>query len=148
MITRDDRPIMVAAPECKYRERRGLENYCNCPKLIFPDGNNQISLGMCLNCAFSDKSLEAKKEREQLRPRKKLFGDIVETALSSVGITEDRVSEWLGQPCGCKERKEKLNRLDAWARRVASGKLADAKNYLEKIIGSDTKDGDETGNDD
>jgi hypothetical protein len=43
-----------------------------------------------------------------------LLGDMLSKALSAVGITEERVSTWLGRPCGCGERKQKLNSLHAW----------------------------------
>lgn len=46
------------------------------------------------------------------------LGDLVESALSSIGITSERVSKWIGTECGCKERKEKLNMLTIWANRV------------------------------
>lgn len=46
------------------------------------------------------------------------LGDVVERALSSVGITKDRVEAWLGRPCGCAERQERLNALGYWAKRV------------------------------
>jgi hypothetical protein len=62
------------------------------------------------------------------------LGDKIETALSLVGITSERIERYLGAPCGCQERKEKLNALGAWATRVTSGKLSKAKEYLERII--------------
>jgi len=43
-----------------------------------------------------------------------LLGDAISSALSAVGITEERVSKWLGKPCGCGARKEKLNDLHRW----------------------------------
>lgn len=49
------------------------------------------------------------------------LGDLVEKALQKVGITEARVSAFLGPNCGCKKRKEKLNQLGAWAQRVFNG---------------------------
>ncbi len=55
----------------------------------------------------------------QAKPRG--LGDAVESALKLVGITEERVSKWLGSPCGCSARKAKLNSLSDWAIRVASG---------------------------
>jgi hypothetical protein len=64
-----------------------------------------------------------------------LLGDCISSALSLVGITEDRVSKWLGRPCGCSRRREKLNRLDSWARGVISKTIEDAKESLERIIG-------------
>lgn len=51
-----------------------------------------------------------------------LLGDVVERALSKLGISEEKVSKWLGRPCGCPERKEKLNTLHLWALRVLAGK--------------------------
>jgi len=43
-----------------------------------------------------------------------LLGDAISSALSAVGITEERVSKWLGRPCGCGARKEKLNAIHRW----------------------------------
>lgn len=62
------------------------------------------------------------------------LGDRVATALLSIGITPDRVSQWVGRPCGCDERKQKLNALDKWARRVLSGQLNKAEQYLNRIM--------------
>ena len=50
------------------------------------------------------------------------LGDAVEAALKLVGISKDRVERWVGGPCGCDERREKLNRLGRWAARVLSRK--------------------------
>lgn len=61
-------------------------------------------------------------------------GDAIATALSVVGITDDRIERWLGQPCKCPERREKLNSVDAWARRVVSGKVERAIEYLDRIM--------------
>jgi len=63
------------------------------------------------------------------------LGDLIESALTTVGITSERVEEWIGQPCGCEERKEKLNQLSSWAKRIARGKTEKAKEYLNSIIG-------------
>lgn len=65
---------------------------------------------------------------------KKLLGDHIEEALTSVGITSDRVSKFLGRPCGCKERKEKLNRLHAWAIRVMGGHVEEGKKDIEEML--------------
>lgn len=63
-----------------------------------------------------------------------MLGDTLKLALAAVGVTEERVEGWLGAPCKCKERQEKLNQLDLWARRVVGGKLRRAKEYLEQIV--------------
>lgn len=75
------------------------------------------------------------------------LGDLVEAALSRVGLTEERVSRWLGRPCGCRERKDKLNRLWGWARRAMGGKDApeEARRRLGQLTGEDDDVG-ETGN--
>lgn len=51
------------------------------------------------------------------------LGDAVERALIKVGITQERVSAWIGRPCGCEERKQKLNQLSSWAKMVIKDRL-------------------------
>lgn len=63
------------------------------------------------------------------------LGDHVERALASLGITSERVTRFLGEPCGCHERREKLNQLGAWARMTLSGKVSSVREYLEELIG-------------
>lgn len=63
------------------------------------------------------------------------IGDTVAHALARVGLTAERVERWLGRPCGCAERRERLNQLGFWAKRVLRGKTALAKTYLEDIMG-------------
>lgn len=63
-----------------------------------------------------------------------MLGNIVESALKSVGVTPERVERWLGRPCGCRERKDKLNALGFWAKRVLSGQVKNAKEYLESLL--------------
>jgi len=53
------------------------------------------------------------------------LGDAVERALTAVGITSERVTKFLGQECGCAERKKKLNDLGAWAARVLLGERSE-----------------------
>jgi hypothetical protein len=64
-----------------------------------------------------------------------MLGDMLSKALGSVGVTEERVSAFLGRPCRCRERRERLNRLTSWAIRVVSGKATDAKKHLDDILG-------------
>jgi hypothetical protein len=59
------------------------------------------------------------------------LGDTVERALSLTGITKERVSRWLGRPCDCDERRQKLNQLGWWAKRVIMGSGTD-HNPLEQ----------------
>jgi len=63
-----------------------------------------------------------------------LLGDTIKSALGVVGITEERVTGWLGHPCGCAGRRKKLNQLDEWARGAASGAIKDAAGFLVRLI--------------
>lgn len=63
------------------------------------------------------------------------LGDCVAELLARFGVTEAEVSRWLGRPCGCAERREKLNALGAWAKRVAAGRAANARRWLRVIMG-------------
>ena len=63
-----------------------------------------------------------------------MIGTAVESALSLVGISSERVETWLGKPCNCKERKEKLDQLGHWASRVLRGRTKQAKEFLFRMI--------------
>ena len=63
------------------------------------------------------------------------LGDAVSAALSKVGITEERVSSWIGEGCGCGERRKKLNALSDWVmKKVGVMTDEEAKKDLEKTI--------------
>ena len=82
------------------------------------------------NCGVSESTTRRKKKRPEL-------GDVVEKALSTGGVTEERVTRWLGRPCGCRRRKEKLNRLSRWVRGVVTGRDAGAaKEEIERMLDS------------
>lgn len=63
------------------------------------------------------------------------LGDIIARAAGVVGITEERLTAFLGVPCGCDARREKLNQLGGWAARIVRGKIERASEYLDKIVG-------------
>lgn len=65
------------------------------------------------------------------------LGDLVERALTSIGVTSERVERWLGRPCNCKERQQKLNQLGHWAARVSKGLVLKASEYLNSILEED-----------
>lgn len=73
------------------------------------------------------------------------LGDVVAAALSIVGVTEDRVTRWLGRPCNCKRRKEKLNALGIWATRVLTGRREKAVEYLDEMIRDGGEESDDSG---
>lgn len=67
-----------------------------------------------------------------------MLGDMVETALKSIGLTTEIAEKWLGAECGCKERQEKLNQLTWWARtaiRQGDQSLSNTTRWLYDIIG-------------
>ena len=63
-----------------------------------------------------------------------MLGDMIEKALTTVGVTSERVEAWVGGPCNCADRREKLNQLWRWAARVLDGKTEKAEMYLDGII--------------
>jgi hypothetical protein len=62
------------------------------------------------------------------------LGTAIETALTMFGVTSERVSAWLGVECNCKERRDKLDRLTAWAAMAVSGKASKGREQLESIL--------------
>jgi hypothetical protein len=42
------------------------------------------------------------------------LGDYVASALSAIGITKERVSAFVGRPCGCDGRQAAVNAAGAW----------------------------------
>jgi hypothetical protein len=111
--------------------------------------SSRAPVRLCGHPSLSQPSLK-KKPKSQLvkQPRPKReppkqsleLGDALEKALTTVGITKERVSNWLGRPCGCTERQEKLNNLSRWVKRVISGKTEDAEKHLMDIISVETTD--------
>lgn len=63
-----------------------------------------------------------------------MIGDLIAQALAQVGITEERVSRWIGSPCNCRARKDKLNALSFWAVRVLKGQTDQALDYLRRLL--------------
>jgi hypothetical protein len=50
------------------------------------------------------------------------LGDLVEGALQSVGITEERFKEWFNlRECNCSKRKAWLNNLFSWKKNNTQG---------------------------
>lgn len=72
------------------------------------------------------------------KPKDETFGlgDAVKTMLTAIGITPERVSEWTGGPCGCEERRRKLNVLGIAVKRFFTGaSWASIREYLESELG-------------
>lgn len=64
----------------------------------------------------------------------KLFGDRLAQSLRSLGIPKAKVERWLGRPCGCSERQQKLNQLHIWLKRFLSGKEINPKPWAEDMM--------------
>ena len=66
---------------------------------------------LSLRCRVCGAAVSAPHVRRNCGTPSPGLGDMVKGALSSIGITEERVSKAIGRPCGCSERAEKLNNL-------------------------------------
>ncbi len=62
------------------------------------------------------------------------LGDRIERALALAGITSERVDAWVGQPCGCRERRDRLNQLGWWTEMVIKNKLTQAAGFLMRMM--------------
>ena len=77
------------------------------------------------------------RRQHQKTHRRVELGDAVAAALAVVGITSKRVERWLGRPCRCKRRQEKLNQLDRYVTKILSGDAAErdtARQQLEQKL--------------
>jgi hypothetical protein len=89
---------------------------CDHANVSAPTG---VDDGVCRHCPFRDGDEWPAPQPFVPAPLIPLeLGDLVESALTKIGITKDKVEQWLGRPCGCAERQEKLNKLSRWAKRV------------------------------
>lgn len=63
-------------------------------------------------------------------------GDVIAKGLEKIGVTEQRVSSWLGRHCGCRKRRKRLNQLSDWAWSVIRGEksVPEATQELDKIV--------------
>jgi len=82
------------------------------------------------NCPF-----RVRLPRHMRQPKEKNYlGDVLEKALTAIGVTKDRIEVFLGHPCGCVERQRKLNELHRWALVIAKGKMRGARWRLNHIL--------------
>ncbi len=78
------------------------------------------------------------------RPRAPIrVGDVIAWGLRLIGVTDERVSRWIGTECGCRERRRRLNALSDWAWSVIKGRIpiSKAREELDKMLA----DGDQSG---
>jgi len=112
----DGTPIIVYA--CSLETNCTLQDH----ELKTPEG---CALGVCATCKRQNEAVKEQAAQWQ-------WGDTVEAALTSVGITKDRVTNWLGS-CQCAERKKRLNALGQWAHDLLARKSS--SDELEMIVG-------------
>ena len=84
--------------------------------------------------AYYNKWKDDSQEPLSIIPKIFKLGDNIGAALKIVGITDERVTKWLGKPCGCSKKREKLNYLGEWAYEALAGKTDNAKEHLEELI--------------
>lgn len=75
---------------------------------------------VCPACGYSDSGPTARRWHEctatQISLPRPMLGDALAWFLTAVGITEERVSSWLGgADCGCSSRRRWMNRVGALA---------------------------------
>lgn len=72
---------------------------------------------------------------------RKMLGDMVESALGKVGITQELVEQYVWN-CGCRRRKERMNRIHQWAENVAQnvyGSIVEGRGALLALVNPGTK---------
>lgn len=88
--------------KCHHRSEKMLTDgrgFCRHPSVTGPHAKSTpIHLEQCEICQFRDSRIRG-------------LGDVVETVLSAVGITKQRVSKVNGSDCGCGKRQKKLNEI-------------------------------------
>lgn len=72
-------------------------------------------------------------KEQKVSQQKRYLGDHISSVLTLVGITEDRVTEWLGYPCGCGKRREQLNLLHAWAEKQLRGLFVSKQEAIDQL---------------
>lgn len=71
------------------------------------------------------------------KPRKKPqgLGDVIENITQATGINKEVVHAVLGDDCGCdNERKEKLNKLFPFGKRIQSCLTNEQREYLNEFF--------------
>jgi hypothetical protein len=118
----------------------GIKEYCHSPSLLSHTGIVS-SMGNPTHPEtplFLSEDFDALSFLKKDDPTTTGLGDIVHIALASVGITPERVSDWLGSPCNCEERRQRMNQIGSWAVRALTGAATSAKDKLLSLLGSQT----------
>ena len=80
-------------------------------------GHVALRLPTFRECRPPQNPREARPERprepqpEDFMAKARGLGDMTADALAAIGITKERVSQWLGRPCRCPERQAWLNEI-------------------------------------
>ncbi len=131
-------------------KRAGYQEWVHDPSLVQHTGDQSVSghaphahalsfPGEDFNAMELPRTPDGQPTPPVIQPPAQLgLGDAVERGLSLVGVTRERVERWLGRPCGCKERREKLNLLGSLARRAISGKIEGVKGIVDRLLAEGT----------
>lgn len=60
------------------------------------------------------------------------LGDLIEQLTESTGVAK-LVRRYLGEDCGCEERKERLNEVSRWARKALKNKSSELCELLKLL---------------
>lgn len=134
-------------PQCDQRGRVLPSGNCFCRHAAVAGGakSSPVPVQQCITCPYPVDGSDPAGGKRRPAPvavsvssgsklRLKL-GDRVQSALSTVGITQARVTTWLGNCGGCPDRQERLNQLSDWAEDTALLALGQAKRRLLTLIG-------------
>lgn len=117
---------------CKFRgAEHGATCFCRHPQIAVGQRSVSVKWSQCQSCDLVQIGDSVAPAPATKRWR---LGDQVSSALAIIGITEDRVTKWIGQPCGCPERREKLNKLSEWAQSALESSADAAKASLQKLM--------------
>lgn len=95
-----------------------------------------VKFAVCQSCPLRSDSEPQDRAAVRVPSREPWkLGDQISAALSLIGVTEERVTTWVGAPCGCGERREKLNRLSKWAQAAMKSGAEKASEKLAKLLG-------------
>lgn len=121
-------PRPASLPGCQYRgAEHGAICFCRHPQIAGRSRSVSVKWEQCQACPLAsiidstlvqDKAFPPLKHSVKQAAKPWKLGDQISSALATVGVTEERVTSWLGRPCGCDERRAKLNRLSQWAQRA------------------------------
>lgn len=121
----------AAATSWSY-SRRAREARCN--RCGFTLTNHDYAGPVDHDCRPPDRATSVARVPSSPLP----LGDWTERGISAMGITQERVTKWLGSCGGCEKRKQALNRLGAYIHRFVAGDQSAAAELIVEIERAET----------